>query len=147
MKRSILFTTIVLFAGAALAAEPTADNLIKYRKLVMNAISAHMGATLVISRGQVAYTHRKEHADALASMLKIAGDVFPASSKNGDTNALGKIWKKPDAFAAAVKKAQDAAVAYQTAVGGTDTAAMDAALRNLSGSCKGCHDEFRKPLE
>jgi cytochrome c556 len=147
MKTFVLFATSVLFAGAALAAEPSPENLIKYRQALMHSIGAHMEATGLIARGQVTYQHRKEHADAVASMLKLAADAFPPESKDGDTEALPAIWEKPDAFAAAMKKAQDAAVAYQTAAAGTDAAAMGAALRELGGSCKGCHDDFRKPHE
>lgn len=148
MRKALAICLVSLFGGTNLtAAEPTSEDLIKYRKSVMDAIGAHMGATSQILRAQVAYTHLQQHADGLAAMLAIAGDIFPAASSEGDTNALPAIWEKPTEFAAAIKKAQDAATAYRSAVSGGDSAAIGNAMRALGGACKGCHDDFRKPLE
>ena len=148
MKKMLVWCLLGLCTGlSSYAAEPTAEDLIKYRQSGMSAIGSHMGAASQILRGQVAYKHLQQHADSLAAMLGLAGDIFPAGSREGDTNALSAIWEKPTEFAAALKQAQDAASAYRTAVSGGDPAAIGNAMRNLGGSCKGCHDDFRKPLE
>jgi cytochrome c556 len=146
MKKTIGLC-LLAFGTMAFAAEPTAEDLIKYRQSVMGAIGKHMGASNQILKGQVGYKHLQVHADALASLFGIAGDIFPANSQKGETNALPRIWKKPDEFTKALTRAKDAATAYKTAVAGGDAAKIGKAFGTLGSACKGCHDDFRKPLE
>ena len=146
MNAKLLVCAVSLCATSALhAGEPAAEELIKYRQAVMSSIGSHMGAASSILRSQVSYQHLPQQVSALVAMLGIASDVFPAASASGETEALPVIWEQPDAFAKAMNTAQTAARELEGAMAGGDPAAIGAAFRNLGGSCRGCHDDFRKP--
>ena len=71
---------------------------------------------------------------------------FPAGSSVDDgfeTEALATIWEKPEEFNAAHQKLVDATATMVTLAEGGDAAAIGAHVKELGGSCKGCHDEFR----
>ncbi|MEE4338165.1 c-type cytochrome [Erythrobacter sp.] len=60
-----------------------------------------------------------------------------------DTEALAAIWQKPEEFASATQKLIDTSAALVEATGGGDPAAVGAAVKEMGGSCKNCHDQFR----
>ncbi len=63
----------------------------------------------------------------------------------GKTRALPVIWEKTDDFTAAQKMFSDRAPKLLAAVNAKDAAAVQAAFKEVGGSCKNCHDTFRKP--
>lgn len=60
-----------------------------------------------------------------------------------DTEALAAIWEKPTEFSDATQKLIDTSAALVEAAGGGDPAAVGAAVKEMGGSCKNCHDQFR----
>ncbi len=60
-----------------------------------------------------------------------------------DTEALESIWEKPEEFAAAAQKLVDTSAALAAAAGTGDIAAVGEGVKNMGGSCKACHDNFR----
>ena len=73
---------------------------------------------------------------------------FPAGSGPDDgikTDALQAIWQKPDEFKQAAAKFVETASAFDAAARSGDVASMGTAMKGLGGSCKDCHDKFRKP--
>ena len=74
-------------------------------------------------------------------------DWFPKGSgpEAGKTRALPEIWSKPDEFASAQKMFADKAGPLATAVKAKDVDGVGKAFRELGGSCKNCHDNFRAP--
>lgn len=68
-------------------------------------------------------------------------DVVPKSE------ALPAIWEKPVEFSAAAQKFVDEAGSFQRIAQSGNVAAIGAAAKALGGSCKGCHETFRKPDE
>jgi len=63
----------------------------------------------------------------------------------GKTRALPEIWTKADDFTAAQKMFSDRAPKLLAAVQAKDAAGVQAAFKELGGSCKNCHDNFRAP--
>ncbi len=61
------------------------------------------------------------------------------------TEALPAIWARPADFAAATDRLVGATKDFQAAAAGTDLAKIQAAAGAVGGSCKNCHDSFRKP--
>lgn len=61
------------------------------------------------------------------------------------TEALPAIWERPADFAAAADRLVGAAQGYQAAAASGDLAAIQKAAGAVGGSCKNCHDSFRKP--
>lgn len=72
---------------------------------------------------------------------------FPKGSgpEAGKTRALPEIWSKPNEFAAAAKLFEEQTPKLVAAVQSKNVDAVNAALRDLGGSCKNCHDKFRGP--
>lgn len=143
-------TTLALCAAlltttAATAAFADGEGELKYRQSVMKSIGGHMGAIAGIMKSSTANTGDLVlHANGLAALSGIAGNVFPEGSDFGETTALPVIWEKKADFAAAVKKFQDAATGFAAAAKGGDMAATGAAFNALGEACKNCHENFRE---
>ncbi|MDH5749018.1 MAG: cytochrome c [Rhodospirillales bacterium] len=118
---------------------------INYRKSVMKAISGHMGAMANIIKGKtVNKGDLKSHADAMAGLSNMAGNVFPKGSDFGETGTKAAVWQKPEEFKSAMTSFQSAADGMAKAVSGGDMKAIGGAFGNLGKSCKNCHDTFRE---
>jgi cytochrome c556 len=59
------------------------------------------------------------------------------------TEARAEIWSKPEEFSAAATNFATAARQFNATAQTGDVAAIGAAMKQLGGSCKGCHDKFR----
>ena len=130
------------------AAEPEAEDIIKYRISVMESYAGHMGAAARIVRGKVNFQDQLAlHASSIDGIAKTIGTLFPKDSDFGDTRAKPEVWEKPDEYKKAVKANQDAAAAFNKAAAGGDMAAIGNAFKTLSDSCKSCHEDFRTEKE
>ena len=138
MKRfpQLSLAVLMLSMGTATWAEPAAEDLIAYRKAVMSALGAHVGALSMMVRGKVSYEHMADQADALASTAAVIGDVFPQGSAQGDTAALAVIWEQEEDFKAKVATARDASLKLVAAVEQGDRAAIGRAFGAMGGACK-----------
>lgn len=90
----------------------------------------------------------RANAAALAAAAPKVAGMFPKGSGiegNPKSEALPVIWQKPADFAAANKRLVDATRAFQAAAAKGDMPAVQAAFGAVGGSCKGCHETFRKP--
>ena len=115
----------------------------EYRELVMEAVGAHMEASVAIVRKEVELSdHLTSHADALASLAVVSADIFPKGSEGGD--ALPAIWQKPQDFKAKLQAFEDSAGAFKSAVDANDSEVIRAKLRDLGQSCRSCHRSYRK---
>lgn len=74
-------------------------------------------------------------------------DWFPEGTgpdSGVETDALAVIWEdKPD-FLTKVSDMQGAAAKFNEAAQGGDAAAIGGAMKELGGTCKACHDKYRK---
>ncbi len=137
-----LFAAAGLFALAAHAADP--DDMVKYRKNVMNANGGLMGASngliqnKVVFKGQLA-----AYAKALETLNKDLPALFPKGSNGGDSDALPDVWNKRAEFDRRAMDAQVKAAAFAKAAAGGD-AKIAEKFKDLSDACKSCHKDFRK---
>lgn len=126
------------------AAETSAEDAKKYRLSIMTSLKGHISAASMTVRGLVDNNGQLVgHAAGLVSSAAELNSIFQEGSAVDDSEALPAIWEQPDKFAAAIKKNQEATVAFQEAVAGGDSDAIGAAFRNMGKSCGGCHDDFR----
>lgn len=89
----------------------------------------------------------KGNAAKIAEAAPKVKDWFPVGSGPDvapKSEALPAIWEKPAEFQAAHEKFAAAAVAFNTTAQGGDLAAIGAGMKELGGTCKGCHDQFKK---
>ncbi len=138
----VLATTLALIAPVL--ADTTAEDAKDYRISIMTTLRGHIGATSMTVRGLVDdHGQLAAHADGLANGVAELKHVFQKGSIVDDSEALPVIWEQPEKFAAAIKKSEDATVAFQEAVSTGDSEVIGAAFRNVGMSCRGCHDDFR----
>ncbi len=68
---------------------------------------------------------------------------FPEGSNQAPSQALDAIWERPDAFAKAIDLNIKAAQRLQDIALDEDSIKLPQAMRDLSASCKNCHQSFR----
>ena len=74
-------------------------------------------------------------------------DLFPKGSTNPKSRALPAIWEKWDEFTKLAKQLEDQAQSLSQAAGAQDDEDMKAKKTKMFGTCKSCHDQFRKPKD
>jgi cytochrome c556 len=90
----------------------------------------------------------RSSAARMASLAAKSGKWFPKGTgpEVGKTGAKPEIWQKPSDFAARVRDFQSASRAlHQAAVRGR-MAEVKASYGRLGGTCKACHDTYRKEM-
>lgn len=117
---------------------------IKHREATMEAIAGHFTAIMSTMKdpGEFAQDYQF-HAESIARLSRIAAKTFPEGSDKGKTHAKSEIWDNPEKFKEAMETFQTRADAFADASKGDDPKAFAMAAKNLGGSCKGCHDDFK----
>lgn len=131
-----------LFMAQSVMADAEAEA--KYRHDVMEAIGGHMGAMVVILKNQIHTNDLVLHANGLAALADIAPEVFPEGSLTEKSKALPDVWENPEDFDVAMTRFVEAAEGMANAAADGEMAAIGAAMKELGGSCKGCHDDYKK---
>jgi cytochrome c556 len=145
MTGGIMRVVIGVFMAAVAMSAAADQNAIDYRKHTMDAVGGHMQSLVQIAKGQVDHKdHIPVHTASLAALSGIAPDVFPPDSQDGDTDALPKIWKEPDAFKQRLADFKKAANDLDSIVKSGDMKDYGTALGALGKACKSCHDDFKK---
>ena len=148
------YRTIALCAAAvtlagysfSASAETSPQDAADYRVAVMTTLKGHIGAASMHVRGLVEGPEfLVKHAQGLANGASELDRLFPAGSNVEGSNSLPLIWEEPDEFATAIANLVSATDKLVQAAEGGDPAEIGAAFREVGGSCKGCHDTFRKP--
>ena len=125
-------------------------------------------ATVSPEEGAKVAAARHEGFEAIGKAMKSVGDELKKPTPNVDTikamagelptwfpagsgvevapksEALAVIWEKPAEFQQATQKFVTEAATFNTAAQGGDVAAIGAGMKALGGTCKGCHEQFRK---
>lgn len=146
--RGIAVAVAVLSVGRVAAAEPGADDLVKYRKAVMKSQREHLAAATAIVQNKVQYPkHLADHVQSLAATTAVTVELFPKGSDGGDTGALGAVWSDAAEFQKRADDNQRKAAALAKAVAAGDTDSYAARLKDLQESCKACHKDFRREVK
>jgi cytochrome c556 len=87
----------------------------------------------------------KVNAQAIALHATRIPELFPKGSTSETSKAKAEIWQKWDEFVKSAESLRNEAdqLAVTAADGKAD--AVGAQAKKVFGSCKGCHDSFRKP--
>ena len=149
MKLSVLLTTFVMSvaaSGSAMAQFAKPEDAIKYRKASFTVMAAHFGRVAGMASGKVPFD-AKAAADNVAiveEMAKLPWAAFGEGTDKGDTRAKAEIWSDAAKFKAAADKRQSEVVKLSQAAKTGNLEAIKAAVGGVGGSCKSCHDNFRK---
>lgn len=130
---------LALTATAAGAATPT-----EMRQAAMKAVGQSMKDGAAINSGKTPYDPAKAKAvmGGLSTNVKKLHALFPAGS-GGDpkTEALPAVWTNKADF---TKRIDELAKLADTASKAPNAAAFKPAFQAVGGTCKGCHDLYRK---
>jgi cytochrome c556 len=153
----IFAVALVLATGLGTAAAFAADepvNLIKYRKMFMDANGAHIGMIASIVKGEVSLPDQiPVHANVLAEQGKLLTAnlkrLFPKGTAKGETSeksaALPAIWEKWGDFEKAAQRFQEESAKFAEVAKGGDMTAIAQQLGALGKQgCGGCHQDFRE---
>ncbi|WP_299816698.1 cytochrome c [uncultured Roseibium sp.] len=144
-------TTLGLIAGLGLAgavAQAAADP-IPTRQAIMSSVGAAAGLGGGMMKGEIAYAPAAGKA-AIATMRAASlsfGNFFPAGSDKGNSDAAAKVWSDAAGFAAQLAKFTAATASAAEASGKSGPADLDAfkeAFGPVLGTCKSCHETYRK---
>jgi cytochrome c556 len=145
--------TLALAALTAAAAIPAAaqtfqkpEDAIKYRRAALTVLAAHYGALGAMANGRAPYdaAAAARHGDAINAVVHLPWAGFVQGSNSGDTKAKAEIWSEAAKFKQAHERAEGevAKIAAAAKTGSLDQ--LKAAWGPNSGSCKACHDNFRR---
>jgi cytochrome c556 len=153
MSRSLMSTLMVAaaiagaftaFPAAAQFAKP--EDAIRYRKAAFTLMGTHFGRVAAMANGRIPFDAKAAADNAelafIVSKLPYAG--FVEGSDQGQTNALPKIWTEQDKFRAAAAKMQEEMAKLNVAAKSGNLESIKAAVGATGGSCKACHDSYRK---
>jgi cytochrome c556 len=146
-------TLVILVAGAVgvislsqpVAAVDEPANVIKYRKMVMEASAHQITNIFSVLKGETSYSgHIAANARAISDNAAMMTDIFPQESGEGNTRALPSIWQDWPKFEAAAMALKTAADDLASASRTGDMATIGAAAGAVGKACGGCHEPFRK---
>ena len=145
---TVLTATLVVLAGPASAQFAKPEDAIKYRQGALTVMGAHFGRIGAMANGRVPFDAKvaADNADIVASMAKLPWAAFgPGTDKAPiPTRAKAEIWTDQAKF----KESSDQLVAESTKLAAAaKTGNLDAlktAFTATAGTCKSCHDAFRK---
>jgi cytochrome c556 len=123
---------------------PDPQQAVPFREYLME----NIGANAKEMKGKIdAGTLKEAKMNAAAIALhstRIAG-LFPEGSTSDSSRAKEEIWQNWDAFLASATELSTEADALAVAAGENNAAAVKEHMQKMFGTCKGCHDQFRKP--
>jgi len=153
MSRSFMSTLMVAaaIAGAVVALPAAAqfakaEDAIRYRQSGMTMMNTHLGRVAAMANGRVPFDAKSvaDNAELATILSKLPFAGFVEGTDKGDTRALPKIWAEQDKFRAAAAKMQEEMAKLNAAAKGGNIDAIKAAVGATGGSCKACHDSYRK---
>lgn len=138
-----LAAAIAAFSSAALAEE--SNPTIVHRQSIYKIAAGHMGGLKsILALRDGPKENLTYHAEGIVAAFQHMGKAFPEGSDKGETKAKANIWTDRAKFDEAGKKAFAASLAMVEAAKTGDQAQSLNAFKALGGTCKACHDDFKK---
>ena len=144
--------TFVLAAAAATLSVPASaqfakpEDAIKYRQSALTVMATHFGRVAAMANGRIPFNAQvaAENAAIAEAMSKLPWAGFVEGSDKGNTKAKPEIWSDGAKFKAAYETMQGEMTKMAAVARGGNIDAIKAAVGATGGSCKACHDNFRK---
>jgi cytochrome c556 len=135
---------VTALPAAAQFAKP--EDAIKYRKAAFTVMAAHFGRVGAMVQGRVPFDAAAAQAnlEVANTMAKLPFTAFGPGTDTGDTRAKPNIWSDNAKFTAAATKMQEEMAKLNTAAKSGNLDQIKAAFGPVGGTCKACHDDFRK---
>ena len=122
------------------------EDAVRYRQGAFRVMAAHFGALGAMANNRAPFDAQAaaRHGDVLAVVSHLPANGFVAGSDKGETRAKPEIWSEQAKFRAANDKmtAEVGKLAAAAKTGNLDN--IKATFGAAAGTCKACHDDFRK---
>jgi cytochrome c556 len=146
--QNTLWSALVLVAVALPAAAQFAkpDDAIKYRKNALFVMQQNFSRVAAMASGKAPFDAKvaAESAAVAEYVGKLPWAAFTEGSDKGDTKSKPEIWKEPAKFKEYADKMQGEMLKLSVAAKSGNLDSIKAAVNATGGSCKTCHDAFRK---
>lgn len=152
MRISVIASLTLLAAAAAVAAPLSKQAALRIMHERHEGMEAVGKANKLLRREITSETPNigaiRASAGNMANLAAKSGNWFPKGTGPdvGKTGAKPDIWQKPADFAAKVRDFQAASNALRQAAASGNMAAVKASYGKLGGTCKACHDPYRKEM-
>ena len=148
MTRLLMAAVIGLATALPAAAQfQKPEDAIKYRQSAFTVMANHLGRVGAMAQGRAPFD-AKVAADNTAIVSMMSTLPFPAfvpgSDKGAPNRAKAEVWSDGAKFKAAAEKMQSEVAKLDAAAKGGNLDAIKAAFGPVGGTCKACHDDFRK---
>jgi cytochrome c556 len=141
-----LVASMVAIAAPAQAQFAKPEDAIKYRKAALTVMGAHFARIGAMANGRAPFDAKvaQENADVVANMSKLPWHAFGEGTDKGETRAKPEIWKEAAKFKEGADKLQAEATKLAAAAKTGNLDNLKAAFGATAGTCKACHDAYRK---
>jgi cytochrome c556 len=145
LTKVVAVAALALTSAAALAQQPKPEDVIKYRRSVMNVIGWNFGPMAAMVQDKIPFNKEvfARNAGRVAAMSKMPLEGFIPGTEKGETKAKPELWQNFDDFKSKLEKMQGEADKLAEVAKGGDEAAMRAQFGATGKACKACHDEYR----
>ena len=142
----VLAAAVLTLSAPAQAQFAKPEDAIKYRKSALSVMAAHFGRVGAMANGRMPFdaAYIASNAAIAESMSKLPFAAFVDGSGTGDTKAKPEIWSDNAKFKAAAEKMQGEMGKLAMVAKGGNIDVIKAQVGVTGGTCKACHDDFRK---
>ena len=152
MNRIKAVASLALAASAIVLSLPAAaqfakpEDAIKYRQSALSVMGTHFGRVAGMANGKIPFDAKlaAENATIAESMSKLPWAGFGEGTDKGNTKAKPEIWTDNAKFKESGEKMQAEMVKLAAAARTGNLDAIKTAVGATGGTCKACHDAFRK---
>ncbi len=143
----IAIATAAIAVSSSAFAQPKPEAYVKHRQSAFALMGWYFGPMAAVAKGEKPFNKDElVKATALvATMAKLPYDSFPVGTETvGNTQALPAVWSNNAKFKElAAKLSTETDTLAKLAVAG-DEAGFKKQFGVVGGTCKACHDDFRK---
>jgi len=137
-------TILAISAGVAFAQFQKPEDAIKYRQSAFTVMANSFGKIGAFVKGDTPYNKEDvaKNAAVVATLSSLPWQAFGPGTEGG--KAQSDIWSDNAKFKAAADKMQLAVADLNKAAQSGDQESIKKAFGVANGSCKNCHDDFKK---
>ena len=149
--RTRLVASVVLLTAVAAAAQAQgqpskAEQALKYRKAVYQAIAWNFGPMSAMAQGKIPYEAKEfeMRAQRVAALTPMLSESYsPDTQSVTGSKAKAELWSNRADFDAKMKSLVDRSATLASVSKGGDFEKSKAAFLDTANSCKSCHDKYK----
>ena len=142
----VLAASVVAFSASASAQFAKPEDAVKYRKSALFVMQQNFSRVAAMAAGKAPFDAKvaAESAAVADFVAKLPWAAFGEGTDKGDTRAKPEIWKESAKFKEYADKMQIEMSKLSAAAKTGSLDSIKTAVSATGGTCKTCHDAFRK---